>query len=207
MSEDQFCLFWIDHWVTCLTKEQWAAWVQAIGGVLGLAVAIAVPWWMKFHETRQQKESDLARAHIVAASLLMQHNQIIGCLEFAEGAVRYYLNQKAETFIDVNDLRVKLLGLDLPKKKDILAIQSVDQELALILVRAGRLTGQITYSFSMMKPGKLREHLAEIYPYLKANLNAFRESKSRLDAFITQIEGEETESDDIPEQVASTSGQ
>ncbi len=40
----EFCLLWIEHWSTCMTKSEWAGWMQAIGTVAAIAVAIAIPW-------------------------------------------------------------------------------------------------------------------------------------------------------------------
>lgn len=37
----EYCLFWIGSW--CMPRSDWAAWVQAIGSLFALAIAIGVP--------------------------------------------------------------------------------------------------------------------------------------------------------------------
>lgn len=198
MSEDQFCLFWIDHWVTCLTKEQWAAWVQAIGGVLGLAVAIAVPWGIKRHELRVQDAADLARAHIVAAPLLMMHSQIVGYLEHLEEAIAGFLDRGDE--VDFQNAHFDLAELELPEEKDLLVIQAVNQQIALSLTRGVRLLRQITHAIGMVNAANQQQTVPDIHIYLKAVLRSFRDSQSWLDSFITKLEGESTEVEDTPNQ-------
>lgn len=41
----EFCLLSFEHWSTCMTKGEWSGWMQAVGSVLAVAVAIYVPWW------------------------------------------------------------------------------------------------------------------------------------------------------------------
>jgi hypothetical protein len=39
----EFCLSWVDpHWSTCMTKSEWASWVEAVGSIIGIVVAILV---------------------------------------------------------------------------------------------------------------------------------------------------------------------
>lgn len=38
----EYCLFWIDHWALCMPRADWAAWVQAVGSVVAILVAVAV---------------------------------------------------------------------------------------------------------------------------------------------------------------------
>lgn len=47
----EYCLFWIDVWWLCLTKNEWASWVQALGTLLTLAVA----GWVAWYEVRQRR--------------------------------------------------------------------------------------------------------------------------------------------------------
>lgn len=45
---DEYCLLWIDHWAACMSKGEWSGWVQAVGAVVALAIAIGV----EVHEWR-----------------------------------------------------------------------------------------------------------------------------------------------------------
>ncbi|WP_146010641.1 hypothetical protein [Xanthomonas arboricola] len=49
--------------------SEWPAWVQAIGSVFAIAVAIAVPYWQKQKENAQRIADDFARARIVAGAI------------------------------------------------------------------------------------------------------------------------------------------
>lgn len=40
----EYCLLWIDWWVTCMTKSEWASWSQAIGAIVGLWIALSIAW-------------------------------------------------------------------------------------------------------------------------------------------------------------------
>ena len=40
----EFCLLWIPHWSLCMTKADWSGWMQGIGAVLAVAIAIWLPW-------------------------------------------------------------------------------------------------------------------------------------------------------------------
>lgn len=40
MADIQYCVFKIDHWSTCMSKGEWSSWVQAIGTIVALAIAI-----------------------------------------------------------------------------------------------------------------------------------------------------------------------
>lgn len=43
LGTSEYCLFWIDHWSTCMQKGEWSGWAQAVGSLLALAIAIALP--------------------------------------------------------------------------------------------------------------------------------------------------------------------
>jgi hypothetical protein len=40
----EYCLFWIDHWATCMPRAEWSAWVQALGALLALGVTVGIAW-------------------------------------------------------------------------------------------------------------------------------------------------------------------
>lgn len=45
-----------------MTSTDWAAWVQAIGTIIGIGIAIAVPWWQTRVARQDQQEEYLKRA-------------------------------------------------------------------------------------------------------------------------------------------------
>lgn len=189
MADEQFCLFWIDHWLTCLTKEQWAVWVQAVGGTLALLIAIAVPWGIRRHELQVAKEADMARAHIIAASLLVEMKRTIGCLEATMGWVKDFMENGAALNLSV--IQHQLDGLRLPLESDLLAIQTVDTKLALTLTRCTRIVWQINEAIKLVNAHKSSQPklISELIPYWQSALHGFKESTEKLDAFITEREG------------------
>lgn len=57
----EFCFLWIEHWSTCMAKEHWAAWVQAIFSVVAIAAAVALSYWQwsrdRTRETAREREA------------------------------------------------------------------------------------------------------------------------------------------------------
>lgn len=52
----EYCLFWYDSWATCMTKAEWSGWMQAIGALVALLVAIGIPLLQKMHADAAQFE-------------------------------------------------------------------------------------------------------------------------------------------------------
>ncbi|WP_406626148.1 hypothetical protein [Acidovorax sp. SDU_ACID1] len=60
----EYCFLWIDWWATCMTKAEWSGWMQAIGSLVALIIAIALPYW----QTRQSHRKN----HRLAKHCLLQ---------------------------------------------------------------------------------------------------------------------------------------
>ena len=60
------CLFHSDIWWLCLTKSEWASWIQALTGLLGVIVAIWVVWYQLRQNRRVESENNAQRveAHV-----------------------------------------------------------------------------------------------------------------------------------------------
>lgn len=59
MAESQNgCLF------PCLTKSEWASWVQAIGSIVALGVAIAVPYYLDKKNANRKTDGEKFRARL-----------------------------------------------------------------------------------------------------------------------------------------------
>lgn len=44
----ELCFFAIDHWSTCMTKAEWAAWAQVVGATVAIAAgAYGIAWQVK----------------------------------------------------------------------------------------------------------------------------------------------------------------
>jgi hypothetical protein len=51
-----YCLFFVDSWQTCMPKSEWAGWVQAIGSIAALVIAICI--MRSQHRSAQRLEAD-----------------------------------------------------------------------------------------------------------------------------------------------------
>ncbi|KQW57072.1 hypothetical protein ASC92_12470 [Variovorax sp. Root411] len=50
----EWCLFWQWSWeLTCMPRNEWAAWVQAVGAIVALYVAIKAPQWLAARERKR----------------------------------------------------------------------------------------------------------------------------------------------------------
>jgi hypothetical protein len=76
----EFCLAWIDHWSTCMTKVEWGSWAQ----VLITAAAVSIAYWavvkplrhMRVEGRRQEMKARLD--HIEALSALTGRALAVG---------------------------------------------------------------------------------------------------------------------------------
>ncbi|CAN7316504.1 hypothetical protein [Acidovorax delafieldii] len=75
----EYCLFWIDWWPLCMTKAEWSGWMQVIGAVSALGIAIALPYW-------QKRVADRESFNRARQCLLMQCGVIDELLKLAVAA-------------------------------------------------------------------------------------------------------------------------
>lgn len=62
------CLLWgdwqIHQWWSCMTKAEWSGWMQFLGSILALIVAIGVPWFQSKRISKKQNQEQLDLADI-----------------------------------------------------------------------------------------------------------------------------------------------
>lgn len=88
----EYCLLWIDHWSTCMTRAEWSGWMQAIGAALALGIAIWLPW-----NSARKSYAATRRGHL---------KTIATDVRIADRQADVYLNSK----IKVPGYRVPLFG-------------------------------------------------------------------------------------------------
>jgi hypothetical protein len=71
-TSEEICLFWIQHWFFCLTKAEWAAWVQGVGTVAAVLVAVLFPI---YQARRQQKAVRKGHLETIATDLRVAERQ------------------------------------------------------------------------------------------------------------------------------------
>ncbi|WP_457332982.1 hypothetical protein [Rhizobacter sp. P5_C2] len=79
-SAPEYCLLWIQHWSTCMTKAEWSGWFQTIGAVVAIVASIGIVRWQQRHEERRTLQTKFgedakaigemsgALAHFIAAA-------------------------------------------------------------------------------------------------------------------------------------------
>ena len=80
---EEYCFLWITHWSTCMTKAEWSGWVQAVGAIVALAVAIGLAAFQLWHSERMQRAQQSESERRQAAHV---HHIVVGVVH---GAVRY----------------------------------------------------------------------------------------------------------------------
>lgn len=70
----------------CLGSEAWAAWVQAIGSILALAVAIAIAWWQTSRQRRDAKREREERTQSARSLAILWADQLHDCAARLEKA-------------------------------------------------------------------------------------------------------------------------
>jgi len=88
IKAEEFCLLWIPHWSTCMTKAEWASWTQ----VMVSAVAIFAAWKavQAAHQLAIQSRRDERRTtplldnfRLVDKLYAQLHNLVLTCEEIA----------------------------------------------------------------------------------------------------------------------------
>lgn len=107
----EYCLFWLDWWPLCMTKAEWSGWMQVIGAVSALGIAIALPYWQK----RVADRESFSRAR---QCLLMQCGVIDELLKVATAsggkpsqALRHFLKLCANLAAMHDEVRLPHISL------------------------------------------------------------------------------------------------
>jgi hypothetical protein len=85
----EYCLFHSDKWWLCLTRSEWASWIQAIAAALGVVAAIWVVWYQLSKNRKAEFERDARRVEAHAA--LLEYGAAglhVILLEYESGSIR-----------------------------------------------------------------------------------------------------------------------
>lgn len=67
----EYCLFYAQWWPLCMSRAEWAAWLQAVFSVIAIAAAVYVPWKQHKMALRQRDEAEVEqRARTIFALAL-----------------------------------------------------------------------------------------------------------------------------------------
>lgn len=116
-------------WETCLLLEgvkrsDCAGWWQAWGSILGLAIAIGVPLWLRRDERKELRGVRRATAEVTSADVLMGALKSIGMIDALE--FRWQEHRSTSDLFDVaRDLHSILSDFSFPQEAQLLAMAHV----------------------------------------------------------------------------------
>ncbi len=123
-----------------VSENNCSGWVQAWGSIIGLAVAIAVPYWLHRKDFAARTEAEIATALVVATSA---HPLIKNCI-FALGIAQYQYEQKkaGKPFIATVAFS-QAINAPLPSEETMLALIPLRRGVAKTLAEAVTVMGHI----------------------------------------------------------------
>lgn len=66
----EYCLMWIDHWSMCMTKSEWASWIQAFGAISAILGAAWIAARQERNARRQSKQLAVRKTRSALAGLV-----------------------------------------------------------------------------------------------------------------------------------------
>lgn len=118
-ATQEYCLFWSDYWWwMCMTKAEWAGWMQAIFSVLAILASGFISMWLVHQDRESRRLESLSGAVILAENLFTATHKALNInspLEFGslialfEDSVEQAISIRGE-FLSI-DARSALNGL------------------------------------------------------------------------------------------------
>lgn len=146
----EYCFLWIHWWATCMTKAEWATWMQAIGSVLALGIAVWIPIALRTQDMRQRKSAALTAAEIVIAGIRVTLEPTVGLLS----AIQSQLNQEIGGNFSEAHVTTSLeifQGLPYPNEAQLHKVGIFFLDVAHVLVRASNRQIQCALLFQTLK--------------------------------------------------------
>lgn len=73
----EYCFLWIDHWSMCMTKAEWSGWMQAVGSIVALIVAIYLPQKQRADQKKENAALAVSAAAFQMAILRAAQKQLV----------------------------------------------------------------------------------------------------------------------------------
>ncbi|MEJ5125812.1 hypothetical protein WH367_07110 [Comamonas sp. MYb21] len=105
----EYCFLWIDHWATCMTKGEWSGWMQFVGSILALIIAISIP----LIQNRNSRKKNLAMANQCLLHMCGAMTAVLVMSQRQKAKDTLYVAR--ETFNTVFRSFESVNSLDLPK--------------------------------------------------------------------------------------------
>lgn len=165
-NSQEYCLLFIDWWPICMTKSEWAGWMQAFFSVLAIAAAA---WIATFQASRARQE--------VAAREAKEALAKRAAIKAAFRRVRVAVDN-AELVLKVNDGSVQTARQHVEQVRVILRsippFEVPDADLVFLLHRTDR---DLDYVFAMLKtritpkPGRKRPRGEALFNRIRGRLH------------------------------------
>lgn len=131
-------------WVTATGAPEW---VQAIGSIVGLAIAIMVPARMHALAARERREKERARAYVTATSMIFMCNSFLGALHAlrfeSHHAVRTRFIERKHYQIPHEKLLATFRAIQLPSEAQLHDLTSASAQIAKTMTRGFSLVVQL----------------------------------------------------------------
>lgn len=132
-----------------VSQTNCAGWVQAWGSMIGLAIAIGVPWWQRADERRHAKQTEIAIATVVWNSMFVQFNNVVDCLDMVIDRWKPLIGAP-EISIGHEITLVQLEMLVLPTETQLLQLTPVIPKAAISLALANALIRSVNNSLQIL---------------------------------------------------------
>lgn len=181
-------------WETCMlvpgiNKSNCSGWVQAWGSIIGLAVAVGVPLWLRWGDTRHRAETERAAATIVGSNLLLMVGPILGCINSQRTEFAAY---RADTnhFVNPRVFVAMLQGLSLPDEGQMLQLSPVDPTAAEALAKGSSMLRQLRMALTLLAehgandPALASTQVLALEPIFLHAEAEFKKAEQRLLSFL-----------------------
>lgn len=96
-NSQEYCFLFIDWWPLCMTKSEWSGWMQFIGAMLALIVAISLPFY-------QQRLKRIRNYLIGEQCIINQNGAIIAILSHD------LINKTVKEAISITQAQIKSIN-------------------------------------------------------------------------------------------------
>lgn len=104
----EYCLFFIDSWMTCLDRSEWASWVQAVGSIGAIIVTVLA---VNHAHRLQQRQKEIERQQDYKAFLTAVADLITGVAATAQRIFQEDSHGRYRTPLEFEALNIELEGL------------------------------------------------------------------------------------------------
>lgn len=179
--------------IDVISSDATAAWVQAIGSLLAVAIAIYVPYNLHMKDLKRQREAEIAHAHVVAASVALM-------LTPAISAVKAFVREA--NAVDINrgviSPRIWLQRFNMlvkPTDQQVLLLEPGSREMALAIARGFNRIEQLRQvTLALLSDGESKQatlQFIRIIPLAQIAIDQLTTAAGLMDQFVTSIEGPE----------------